>query len=137
MSGKANILVVDDEISVGTMIVFLLTRGGCEAELARNAEQALNLVQAKEFDLITLDVEMPGITGFDIYRQLKEIPHLADTPVVFVSGCPTMENIQCAFDLGAADFIEKPFAASEFAPRLLSHIETRDNSVATEESSMA
>jgi CheY-like chemotaxis protein len=122
MTVKAKILVVDDEIAVGTMIVFLLTRGGCEAEMARNAEQALNLAQTKEFDLITLDVELPGTSGFEIYRQLKEIPQLKDTPVVFVSGRPMMENIQRAFDLGAADFIEKPFAALEFVPRLLSHV---------------
>jgi DNA-binding response OmpR family regulator len=114
--------VVDDEISVGTMIVFLLTRGGCEAEMARNAAQAVNLAQANEYDLITLDVELPGTSGFEIYQQLKEIPQLKDTPVVFVSGRPTMENIQRAFDLGAADFIEKPFAALEFVPRLLSHV---------------
>jgi DNA-binding response OmpR family regulator len=122
MTVKAKILVVDDEISVGTMIVFLLTRGGCEAEMARNAAQAVNLAQANEYDLITLDVELPGTSGFEIYQQLKEIPQLKDTPVVFVSGRPTMENIQRAFDLGAADFIEKPFAALEFVPRLLSHV---------------
>ena len=120
MSEKPKILVVDDEISVGTMIVFLLTRGGCDADMARNADQALQLAQVREFDLITLDVELPGTTGFAIYQRLREIPRLKDTPVVFVSGRPTIENMQRAFDLGAADFIEKPFDARDFLSRILS-----------------
>ena len=120
MSDKPKILVVDDEISVGTMIVFLLIRGGCDADMARNADQALQLAQVREFDLITLDVELPGTTGFAIYQRLREIPRLKDTPVVFVSGRPTIENMQRAFDLGAADFIEKPFDARDFLSRILS-----------------
>jgi DNA-binding response OmpR family regulator len=120
MSDKPKILVVDDEISVGTMIVFLLIRGGCDAEMARNADQASQLAQVREFDLITLDVELPGTTGFNIYQKLREIPHLKDTPIVFVSGRPTIENMQRAFELGAADFIEKPFDARDFLSRILS-----------------
>ena len=123
MTAKAKILVVDDEISVGAMIVFLLTRSGCEAETARNAEQALRLAQAGDFDLITLDIELPGSGGFEIYRRLKEIPQLRDTPICFISGCPTMENIQRALDLGAADFIEKPFETQNFLSRILSLVE--------------
>jgi DNA-binding response OmpR family regulator len=120
MSDKPKILVVDDEISVGTMIMFLLIRGGCDAEMARNADQALQLAQVREFDLITLDVELPGTSGFKIYQELREIPHLKDTPVVFVSGRPTIENMQRALELGAADFIEKPFDARDFLSRILS-----------------
>jgi len=123
MTAKAKILVVDDEIAVGAMIVFLLTSGGCEAEAARNAEQALRLAQTQEFDLITLDVELPGTSGFEIYRRLREIPQLKDTPICFVSGRPTMENMQRAFELGAADFIEKPFDTQDFLSRILSLVE--------------
>lgn len=122
MCGKARILVVDDEIAVGAMMVFLLTRAGCEADAARNAEQALGLAHAKEFDVITLDVELPGTGGFEIYQKLREIPHLKDTPICFVSGCPTMENIERAFELGAVDFIEKPFDPKDFISRILSHL---------------
>ena len=115
--------MVDGEIAVGAMIVFLLTRGGCEAEAARNAEQALRLAQTRDFDLITLDIELPGTNGFIIYQRLREIPQLKGTPICFVSGRPTMENIHRAFDLGAADFIEKPFEARDFLSRILSLVE--------------
>ena len=105
------------------MLVFLLTRGGCEAEAARNAEQAMRLARTKEFDLITLDVELPGTGGFEIYQRLREIPQLKSTPICFVSGRPTIENMQRAFELGAADFIEKPFETRDFLSRILSLVE--------------
>lgn len=124
MSSKAKILVVDDEIPVATMMAFLLTRVGCEVKTALNVEKALSLVQTERFDLITLDIDMPGVNGFELFLRLKQIPHLAETPMVFVSGRATIENQQYALDeLGAADFIEKPFSASDFVSRILSVVE--------------
>lgn len=124
MSNKAKILVVDDEMPVATMMAFLLTRVGCETKTALNTEKALRLAQAERFDLITLDVDMPNINGFELFQRLKQIPHLTETPMVFVSGRATIENQQYALDrLGAADFIEKPFGASDFVSRILALIE--------------
>jgi DNA-binding response OmpR family regulator len=122
MITKPKILIVDDQMAVALMIVFLLTRAGCEAQAAFSAEKAMRLVQGEAFDLITLDVGIPDLDGFRLFQKLRQIPHLKETPVVFVSGNSSIENQQHALDLGAADFIEKPFEVSEFAPRLLSHI---------------
>ncbi len=123
MTAKAKILVVDDQMPVALMMVFLLTRAGCDAQAATNAEKALRLAQTEVFDLITLDVEMPGSSGFDLFRLLKQIPHLKETPVVFVSGNAAIENQQHGLDLGAADFIEKPFDTQDFLSRILSLVE--------------
>jgi len=123
MTDKIKILVVDDQMAVALMMVFLLTRVGCEAEAATNAEKALRLAQTERFDLITLDVDMPDSNGFELFQRLKQIPHLRETPVVFVSGNATIENQQRALDLGAVDFIEKPFDTREFVSRLLPHIQ--------------
>ncbi len=122
-SPKAKILVVDDQMAVALMMVFLLTRAGCETEVATNAEKALRLAQAGVFDLITLDVGMPDLDGFRLFQKLKLIPPLKETPVVFVSGNATIENQQHALDLGAADFIEKPFDSQDFLARILSLVE--------------
>lgn len=120
MSSKVKILVVDDEMPVATMMAFLLTQAGCEVKTASNVEKALHLVQADRFDLVTLDVDMPGGNGFELFQRLKKIPHLAETPMVFISGGTTIENQQYALDeLGAADFIEKPFGALDFVSRIL------------------
>jgi DNA-binding response OmpR family regulator len=123
MSDKVKILVVDDQMAVALMMVFLFTRAGCEAEAATNAEKALRLAQTEVFDLITLDVEMPDLDGFRLFQKLRQIPHLNETPIVFVSGNSSIENQQHALDLGAADFIEKPFDTQDFLSRILSLVE--------------
>ncbi len=123
MTTKVKILVVDDQMPVALMMVFLFTRAGCEAEAATTAEKALRLAQAEVFDLITLDLEMPDLGGFLLFQKLRQIPHLEETPVVFVSGNATIENQQHALDLGAADFIEKPFDTQDFLSRILSLVE--------------
>lgn len=122
MTTKVKILVVDDQMPVALMMVFLFTRAGCEAEAALDAEKALRLAHTEVFDLITLDLEMPGLNGFDLFKRLKEIPHLAETPIVFVAGNASIENQQHALDLGAADFIEKPFDTQDFLARIRSHL---------------
>ena len=123
MTAKVKILVVDDQMAVAADDRFLLTRAGCETQGALDAEKALRLAQTEAFDLITLDVEMPGSSGFDLFMDLKQIPHLKETPIVFVSGNATIENQQRALDLGAADFIEKPFDTQDFLSRILSLVE--------------
>jgi two-component system, OmpR family, alkaline phosphatase synthesis response regulator PhoP len=122
VKNRAKILVVDDEIAVGAMMVYLLTRAGFEVEAAANAEKALRLAQTGVFDLITLDVDMPGVNGFQLFEHLRQIPSLAQTRVIFVSGNATIENQQRALELGALDFIEKPFGASDFVTRILQHL---------------
>lgn len=124
MSRKAKILVVDDQMAVAMMMAFLLTRAGCEVKTALSVEKALRLTQTEAFALITLDIEMPGSSGFDLFRHLRQIPHLAETPIVFVSGQATIENQQYALgELGAADFIEKPFDTQDFLSRILPLVE--------------
>jgi DNA-binding response OmpR family regulator len=123
MNNKAKILVVDDQMAVALMTVFLLTRAGFDAQAALSADKALRLAQAQVFDLITLDISMPGLDGFELFVRLRQMPHLKETPVVFVSGNSTIENQQRALDLGAADFIEKPFDGREFISRILLQLE--------------
>ena len=123
MTVKPKILVVDDQMAVALMMVFLLTQAGCDVEMALNGAKALQLAQTEIFDLITLDIDMPGVNGFVLFQSLKQIPHLKDTPMIFVSGNSTIENQQRALDLGAADFIEKPFDTQDFLSRILSLVE--------------
>ena len=122
MTAKTKILVVDDQMAVALMMVFLLTRAGCEVQTALDVKTALRLAQTQVFDLITLDVEMPDSSGFDLFRHLKQIPRLVETPIVFVAGNASIENQQRGLDLGAADFIEKPFEIQDFTSRILSCI---------------
>jgi len=123
MRNKTRILVVDDQVAVVTMMRFLLTRAGCETQGALDAKTALRLAQTQVFDLITLDVEMSGSSGFDLFMDLKQIPRLAETPIVFMAENASIENQQRGLDLGATDFIEKPFGTQDFLSRILSLVE--------------
>lgn len=121
----AKILVIEDEMPVAMMMTFLLHRAGCEVETATNAEQAVRLVQAADFDLITLDIDLPGGNGFEIFARLKKLPRWQNPPVIFVSGRPYEEDQQRARELGAVDYILKPFEITDFIFRIKSHAKAR------------
>ena len=80
------------------------------------------MAEAGDFDLITLDVDLPDGNGFKLCSRLKENPQLRDTAIIFVSARSCLEDQQHGLDVGAADYITKPFETFEFAPRILSHI---------------
>ncbi len=122
VSAKIKILIVEDEASVAMTMRFLLELAGCEAEIASTKARAMQMAKTGRFNLITLDVNMPDVNGFDLCREIKEDPRLHDIPVIFVSGRASLEDQQCGFDVGATDYITKPFETFKFAPRLLSHI---------------
>jgi DNA-binding response OmpR family regulator len=123
MSDKAKILVVEDEMPVALMMVFLLTRAGCDVTTATSGKKGLELAATTKFDLITLDVDLPDVKGFEICRELKQRHISHRTPIVFVSGSSSIENQQRALELGAVDFIEKPFAVSDYISRILPLLE--------------
>jgi two-component system phosphate regulon response regulator PhoB len=122
MAGKAKILIVEDEAPVAMIMRFLLGLAGCEAEIAPTRARAIQMAQYGNFDLITLDVNMPDANGFELCCEFKQNPRLREIPVVFVSGRCCLEDQQRGLDAGAADYITKPFETFEFASRVLSHI---------------
>jgi DNA-binding response OmpR family regulator len=122
MSLKIKILIVEDDTPLAMMMVSLLTRAGCDVQTAWNAEKAMRLVEDEDFDLITLDIDLPRTNGFEICSRLKENPRLCDTPIIFITGRPHEEDRRRACELGAVDYISKPFQTLEFVPRILSHI---------------
>lgn len=115
---KARILVVDDELPLAMMMVALLTRAGFAVEAACSAEKALRKAEAEDFNLITLDVDMPDGGGFRVIEKLKQIPRLREIPVVFVSGRSASEDRQRALEGGAVDFIGKPFDPKRLVTRI-------------------
>jgi DNA-binding response OmpR family regulator len=102
-------------------MVAALTQAGCDVEAACTGEKAMKIASQNRFDLITLDIELPDITGFEICSELKQRHISRNTPIVFVSGKCSLEDQQRGLDAGAVDYITKPFGM-ELVPRLLSHI---------------
>jgi DNA-binding response OmpR family regulator len=119
---KPRILIVEDEMPIAMMMIFLLTRADCEATVAATGKRAMQMAEEGNFNLITLAVDLPDGNGFNLCSRLKQHPRLCNTPIVFVSGRTCLEDQQHGLDVGAADYITKPFETFEFVPRLLSHI---------------
>jgi len=101
------ILIVDDEISVSRSIREVLLGEGYGVEMAPGGQEALGLIREKFYDLIIVDLMMPGLNGVDLLRQIKtESPK---SPVIMITGYPTMKSSLLAMQLGAFDFLPKPF----------------------------
>ncbi len=105
---KPRFLIVEDDIPLAMLMTAILTQAGIETEAATTGQKALQMAADGHFALITLDLELPDASGFEVCRRLKENPFF-QTPIVFVSGRPTEENQQRGHELGALDFIAKPF----------------------------
>jgi two-component system phosphate regulon sensor histidine kinase PhoR len=104
---KHRILVVDDELTVCKSIRQVLVREDCEVDMALNGEEALRLDAERPYDVLIVDLMMPGLSGMDLLKSLK-----AKNPkarVIMVTGYPTMRNTIQAMQLGAMDFLPKPF----------------------------
>jgi DNA-binding response OmpR family regulator len=123
MKDQPRVLVVEDHPDVLAAMTYLLHHTGCRVTPVQTGGEGLKRARETEFDLITLDIALPDISGFEVCRRLKENPRTEQTPVIFVSGRLDGENRQRGLDLGAADFIDKPFDASHFIERIFFHLE--------------
>ena len=85
-----------------------LRRAGLEVVAATSGEDALTLFETRSFDLVLIDVLMPGLDGFDTVRVLKSRPERATIPVLFMSGFPEKNRVLFAGQTGAVDFLSKP-----------------------------
>ena len=120
---KMKILIVEDDTAAAMMMVHVLSRAGCEVLVANSGEKGMELAQENKFDLIALEIALPDISGLEVFNELKQRHFSRRTPIVFISGEPREEDRQHSQKLGAADYIEKPFGATDFVSRILSLIE--------------
>lgn len=121
---RPKILIVEDELEVLTAMMLLLERAGFNVFGARTGADGIRLSQKEEFDLVILDINLPGKDGFEVCAWLKQDFRFSRTPIIFASGHWNEENRRRALELGAADCIDKPFDASAFVQRILSHVKT-------------
>ena len=117
MKQNARILVVDDEQDLLEILKFNLETEGYEVMTATSAEDALQLDIAS-FDLLLLDVMMGGMSGFALARQLKDNPATAQVPIIFLTARDTENDTVTGFNLGADDYISKPFSLREVMVRV-------------------
>ncbi len=117
MAGK-KILVVDDDPNVGLLVSAVLKKYNYQVVTLYHGEEVLALLKNEKPDLILLDLRMPGIDGYALCKRIREAPDTRDIPVVILSGVSEVDARVKTIELGADDFITKPFDVRELRARI-------------------
>jgi DNA-binding response OmpR family regulator len=114
----AKILIAEDERDIRDLITFTLGFAGYEVVAAANGEEAVSLAKREIPDLILMDVRMPRMTGYEACAVMKADAKLKDIPVIFLSAKGQDSEIQTGLQVGAADYMLKPFAPDQLTARI-------------------
>ena len=114
----AKILIAEDERDIRELITFTLKYAGHEVHQAANGEESVSMARDVMPDLIMMDVRMPKMTGYEACRLLKADEKVKHIPVVFLSAKGQETEIQTGLEVGATDYILKPFAPDQLIKRV-------------------
>lgn len=112
---KIHVLVVDDEKMIRSLLKMSLQRMGYEVTTADDGEEALRIFPQQQFDLVLLDILMPGIDGFTVCTELRQI---SDVPIVMLTALNRPDDVVRGLELGADNYITKPFTFKEVEARI-------------------
>jgi DNA-binding response OmpR family regulator len=119
------ILIIDDDELIHKLLGAILQKAGFDCLDALNGQEGLEIAKSKKPELIILDIMMPEMNGFEVMRALKSCPTTASIPVIFLSGKFHNREKAQARELGAADFMEKPFERTELLARVKTYLTLR------------
>ena len=111
-----NILMVEDDSTIAFAVKYAVEQESFNLDIASDSNQAREIVSTKVYDLILLDVMLPDGNGYEFLKDLRK--HDEDTPVIFLSACDEEVNIVMGLDIGADDYITKPFRVRELISRI-------------------
>ncbi len=129
MANRANILICDDEREIASLVAHLLEREGFAVHVCTSGADALAYAETHAFDLVVLDIMMPGMDGFEVCRRLRAFTQV---PVIFLSAKDEEFDKVLGFTLGADDYVTKPFKSRELVMRVKARLRSRvaDNGAA-------
>lgn len=122
---KATILIVDDNPNNVQLLKAVMTMRGFDVLVAKNGLHALETVKAELPDIILLDIMMPEMDGFEACQKLKESPATKNIPIIFLTAKSHIDDIMKGFELGAVDYITKPFSSNELVARVEIHLKLK------------
>jgi len=115
-------MVVDDEAISRRAVIYALEKANLKCTSVEDPKTALTMLSENQFNLIFLDVDMPGMSGFELCTKLRTLPGHARTPVVFVTGLTDFESRARSTLSGGNDLIAKPFLFMELAVKAMTHL---------------
>ena len=115
---KNKILVVDDEPDIVDLVSYNLKKDGFRVATASDGEEALNKIRKDKFDLVVLDLMLPGIQGVELCRIIRNDPKTADTPLIMLTAKGEEVDRVIGLESGADDYMTKPFSARELIARI-------------------
>jgi len=121
---KKRILVVDDEATVCRSIRQALLCEEYDIDIALSGEEALRMDENKDYEVMVVDLMMPGLNGLDLLRSIKA--KNSSARIIMVTGYPTMKNTLQAMQIGAFDFLPKPFLPSDLRKIVVKALAARD-----------
>lgn len=118
------ILIVDDDVTITDLMKALVSMEGHEPTTVNDSLQAMNIAKELNPDLITLDLMMPGLTGFELCKMMSEDSNFSKTPIVIISAKDDPESKEKAMNAGAKDYITKPFGVDDFLEKIASLVKS-------------
>ena len=117
---KKRILVIDDNADIRNLIQFIFEKAGMEVSQGTDGENGLAQLKSEKPDLVLLDSMMPGLSGLDVLKTIREDPdvYLSHVPVVMLTANSAAEDMNTAFELGASSYIVKPFKNNQIVAEI-------------------
>jgi len=125
MNESGVILVADDDADILNLVRFRLEQYGYETVTAADGEQALELARERDPDLCVLDVMMPKLSGFEVLQALRSDPDTDGIPVIILTATVQDRDVARGFEIGADDYLRKPFSPRELQARVAAALRTR------------
>ena len=122
---NSTVLIVDDSELMRVILVDIISSFGYESVTAKDGYTALNLLKTGKFDLVLLDVIMPGMDGFEVCKIIKQQFKLMEIPVIFITSNNSNEDIVKCFEVGGIDYLSKPINSFELKARIKTHLDLK------------
>ncbi len=125
---RESILIVEDDENIQQLVGYNLAKAGFHILYAENGEQALATVKREQPDMLVLDLMLPGLNGFEVCRILRKDPQTRSLPIIMLTAKSEENDVSAGLDLGADDYITKPFSPRILVSRIKAALRRRDES---------
>ncbi|ADU01718.1 PAS domain S-box/diguanylate cyclase (GGDEF) domain-containing protein [Mycolicibacterium gilvum Spyr1] len=122
-AGAQRVLIVDDDARLRDLLCTVLTPLDCDIVQAGSGEEALTVLLERQVAVIVLDINMPGMDGFETAQLIRDVDELASTPIIFLTGQAEAGDLHRGYDLGAVDFLVKPVGRQVFYAKVKALLE--------------